>query len=325
MNNHIKHNWTLEEISSIYHQPFLNLIKDAQEVHNTHFKLGEIQVSSLISIKTGGCPEDCSYCPQAARYQTDIQKHGLMDTEEVKKHALKAKEQGASRVCLGAAWREVKEGKDFDLVIEMVDAIASEGLQVCCTLGMLNENQAGRLKDAGLYAYNHNIDTSEEYYGDIITTRSYKDRLRTIDNVRKAGITVCSGGILGLGEGLDDRLKMLQNLSAMRPHPESVPINTLVPVKGTPLENQTAVDIDELVRMIATARILMPKSFIRLSAGRLGRSLSDQALCFMAGANSIFSGEKLLTTPNPMDDVDEKMFSTLGLTKMTPQEVHEAQ
>jgi biotin synthase len=314
----------LKEIAAIYHQPFLNLIREAQDVHIKHFTLGEVQVSSLISIKTGGCPEDCSYCPQAARYQTDIQKRGLMKVDEVKQEALKAKAQGASRVCLGAAWREVKEGKDFEQVLEMVRTISAEGLQVCCTLGMLNDQQAERLKEAGLYAYNHNIDTSEEFYGDVISTRKYSDRIRTIENVRKAGVTVCSGGILGLGEGLEDRLKMLQNLSAMNPHPESVPINTLVPVKGTPLENQQAVDIEELVRMIATARILMPKSFIRLSAGRLGRSLSEQALCFMAGANSIFSGEKLLTTPNPLEDVDERMFQSLGLIKMTPEEVHAA-
>jgi biotin synthase len=319
-----KHNWTLAEITSLYHRPFLELVRAAQDAHLNHFKLGEIQVSSLISIKTGGCPEDCSYCPQAARYHTDIDKHALMKAEQVMEHALRAKGQGASRVCLGAAWREVKDGADFDRVVDMVKLISSEGLQVCCTLGMMNENQAQRLKDAGLYAYNHNIDTSEEYYSSVISTRSYGDRLRTIDNVRKAGVTVCSGGILGLGETLEDRLKMLQNLSAMNPHPESVPINTLVPVKGTPLENQEAVDAEELVRMIAVARIMMPTSFIRLSAGRLGRSLAEQTLCFMAGANSIFSGEKLLTTKNPAGDVDEEMFTTLGLTKMTPAEVHAA-
>ncbi len=321
MNNQ-KHNWTLEGITSLYNRPFLDLVRLAQDVHLRHFKLGEIQVSSLISIKTGGCPEDCSYCPQAARYHTDIEKHSLMKAEQVMELALRAKAQGASRVCLGAAWREVKDGSDFDRVVDMVKLISNEGLQVCCTLGMMNENQAIRLKEAGLYAYNHNIDTSEEHYSKVISTRSYGDRLETINNVRKAGVTVCSGGILGLGETIDDRLKMLQNLSAMNPHPESVPINTLVPVKGTPLENQGAVDIEELVRMIATARILMPTSFIRLSAGRLGRSLSEQTLCFMAGANSVFSGEKLLTTMNPAEDIDEKMFVTLGLTKITPAEVH---
>ena len=320
-----KHNWTISEINSLYHLPFLELVRAAQDIHLIHFKLGKIQVSSLISIKTGGCPEDCSYCPQAARYQTDIDKHALMKADQVMEHALRAKAQGASRVCLGAAWREVKDGPDFDRVVDMVKLISNEGLQVCCTLGMMNENQALRLKDAGLYAYNHNIDTSEEHYSNIISTRSYSDRLRTIDNIRKAGVSVCSGGILGLGETLEDRLKMLQNLSAMNPHPESVPINTLVPVKGTPLENQEAVDVEDLVRMIATARIMMPTSFIRLSAGRLGRSLSEQTLCFMAGANSIFSGEKLLTTKNPTDDVDERMFTRLGLKKMTPAEVHAAQ
>lgn len=322
--NTLKHNWTLEEIASLYHLPFLDLVREAQNIHLAHFKLGEIQVSSLISIKTGGCPEDCSYCPQAARYQTDIEKNSLMKLEQVMSHALRSKANGASRVCLGAAWREVKDGPDFDRVIDMVKAISNEGLQVCCTLGMLNEQQAQRLKDAGLYAYNHNIDTSEEHYRNIITTRNYGDRLKTIENVRKAGVTVCSGGILGLGETLEDRFKMLQNLSAMKPHPESVPINTLVPVRGTPLENQEAVDVQELVRIIAVARILMPTSFIRLSAGRLGRSLSEQALCFMAGANSIFSGEKLLTAPNPKEDIDEKMFLNLGLTRVAPIEVHAA-
>lgn len=319
-----KHDRTLEEITGIYYLPLLDLVRKAQEIHLKHFKLGEIQVSSLISVKTGGCPEDCHYCPQAARYHTEIEKHGLMKLDQVRQHALKAKENGASRVCLGAAWREVSDGADFDRVVDMVKLISEEGLQVCCTLGMLTETQALRLKDAGLFAYNHNIDTSEEHYGNIITTRTYDDRIRTIDNVRKAGVTVCSGGILGLGETIEDRLKMLQNLASMRPHPESVPINTLVPVKGTPLQNQVAVDIEELVRMIATARIMMPTSFIRLSAGRLGRSLSEQTLCFMAGANSIFSGDKLLTTPNPSDDLDEKMFAAIGLTKMTPAEVHAA-
>jgi biotin synthase len=308
---------TLQDIKDIYHRPLLGLIKDAQDVHALHFKTGEVQVSSLISIKTGGCPEDCGYCPQAARYHTDIKKHPLMDKEEVLSMAKKAKDQGASRICLGAAWREVKDGEDFNKVLDIVSAVSMTGVQVCCTLGMLSEDQAKRLKVAGLSAYNHNIDTSEAYYDKVIKTRTFGDRIETIDHVRNAGISVCSGGILGLGESIDDRLKMLQTLASLTPHPESVPINTLVPVKGTPLANQDPVEMDELVRMIATSRILMPKSFIRLSAGRLGRSLSEQALCFMAGANSIFAGDKLLTTANPTEDIDEKMFLRLGLTKMT--------
>lgn len=312
----IKTDWSLQEIREIHNLPLLKLVLQAQEVHSLHFKLGEVQVSSLISIKTGGCPEDCGYCPQAARYHTDIKNHPLMQKEEVLSLSRKAKEKGASRICLGAAWREVRDGEDFDKVLEIVKAVSEEGVQVCCTLGMLSENQAQRLKAAGLSAYNHNIDTSESYYDKVIKTRSFDDRIDTIQKVREAGISVCSGGILGLGESIDDRLKMLQTLSSLSPHPESVPINTLVPVKGTPLEKNDSVAIEELVRAIATARILMPKSFIRLSAGRLGRSVSEQALCFLAGANSIFAGDVLLTTPNPSEDIDEKMFKTLGLTKM---------
>ncbi len=311
-----RHDWSLDEIRDLYHRPFLELVRLAQDVHAQNFTPGEVQVSSLISIKTGGCPEDCGYCPQAARYHTDIKKHPLMDKDEVLRLSREAKAKGASRVCLGAAWREVRDGRDFDAVVDIVRAVSAEGVQVCCTLGMLTEAQAARLKDAGLSAYNHNIDTSPAFYNEVIKTRTFDDRLGTIDNVRRAGISVCSGGILGLGESVDDRLLMLQTLSRLRPHPESVPINTLVPVKGTPLGDRETVETEDLVRAIATARILMPKSFIRLSAGRLGRSLAEQALCFLAGANSIFSGEKLLTTPNPEADVDERMFSTLGLVKL---------
>lgn len=307
--------WNLKEISEIYHKPFLGLIQEAQTVHSRHFQLGEVQVSSLISVKTGGCSEDCAYCPQAARYQTDINKHSLMKVDEVMSFALKAKEHGASRVCLGAAWREVKDGKDFEQVKEMVSAVSRNGLEVCCTLGMLDEKQARELKEAGLHAYNHNIDTSEEYYGEIISTRDFSDRLKTLANVRQAGLSVCTGGILGLGESIEDRLKMLQTLANMDPHPDSVPINTLVAVQGTPLEGSPQVEIDELVRIIATARILMPKSLVRLSAGRLGRGIADHALCFLAGANSIFAGDKLLTTPNPCEDADEKMLQRLGVVK----------
>ncbi|PIP92628.1 MAG: biotin synthase BioB [Bdellovibrio sp. CG12_big_fil_rev_8_21_14_0_65_39_13] len=312
----IKTDWSLQEIKEIHDLPLLKLVLQAQEVHSLHFKLGEVQMSSLISIKTGGCPEDCGYCPQAARYHTDIKKHPLMQKEEVLSLSRKAKDKGASRICLGAAWREVRDGEDFDKVLEIVKAVSEEGVQVCCTLGMLSENQAQRLKAAGLSAYNHNIDTSEAYYDKVIKTRNFDDRINTIQKARDAGLSVCSGGILGLGESIDDRIKMLQTLSSLSPHPESVPINTLVPVKGTPLEKNDSVAIEELVRAIATARILMPQSFIRLSAGRLERSVSEQALCFLAGANSIFTGDTLLTTPNPTEDTDDKMFRTLGLTKM---------
>jgi biotin synthase len=311
-----KHNWTLDEIHQIHQTPLLELILKAQEVHSQNFKLGEVQISSLISIKTGGCPEDCGYCPQAARYQTDISKHPLMKLEEVLELGLKAKEQGSSRICLGAAWREVKDNADFDKVLEMVKGLSQEGVEVCCTLGMLTDHQAQKLKDAGLTAYNHNIDTSSSFYSEVITTRNFEDRLSTIDSVQKAKIGVCSGGILGLGETLNDRFKMLQTLSSLTPHPSSVPINTLVPVKGTPMEENDPIDPLELVRMIATARIIMPKSFVRLSAGRMSLSVSDQALCFLAGANSIFSGETLLTTPNPALNLDKKMFQELGLTPL---------
>ncbi|MFZ8999977.1 MAG: biotin synthase BioB [Bacteriovoracaceae bacterium] len=313
-----RHDWTYEEINEVYNLPFLELIYRAQTIHRENFDPRKVQVSSLISIKTGGCPEDCSYCPQAARYQTDIEKNALLDLNTVKTMAEKAKEGGASRVCLGAAWREVKDNGDFDSVLEMVKEVTSMNLEVCCTLGMLNEDQASKLKDAGLYAYNHNIDSSEDVYKKIISTRTYDDRLDTIKNVRKAKISVCSGGILGLGENTTDRIEMLRTLANMTPHPESVPINTLVAVKGTPLEENDEVPIWDWVRAIATARIIMPTSVIRLSAGRLGRNEAEQALCFMAGANSIFSGEKLLTTPNPKENEDTKLFQLLGLQPTEP-------
>ncbi|MFZ8933041.1 MAG: biotin synthase BioB [Bacteriovoracaceae bacterium] len=313
-----RHDWTYEEINEVYNLPFLELIYRAQTIHRENFDPRKVQVSSLISIKTGGCPEDCSYCPQAARYQTDIEKNALLDLNTVKTMAEKAKEGGASRVCLGAAWREVKDNGDFDSVLEMVKEVTSMNLEVCCTLGMLNEDQASKLKDAGLYAYNHNIDSSEDVYKKIISTRTYDDRLDTIKNVRKAKISVCSGGILGLGEKTTDRIEMLRTMANMTPHPESVPINTLVAVKGTPLEENDEVPIWDWVRAIATARIIMPTSVIRLSAGRLGRNEAEQALCFMAGANSIFSGEKLLTTPNPKENEDTKLFQLLGLQPTEP-------
>lgn len=309
----IRNNWTKEEISVIYNRPLLDLIYDAATIHRNNNDYSEVQISSLISIKTGGCSEDCAYCPQAARYHTDVDVHALMQVEEVVDAAQKAKQQGASRLCMGAAWREVRNNRDFDRVLEMVKAVNAMEMEVCCTLGMLTYEQAAKLKDAGLYAYNHNVDTSEENYKNIITTRTYDDRLQTLHNVRKAKLTVCSGGIIGLGETVADRIAMLHTLSNLQHHPESVPINALVPVKGTPLENQERVSVWDMVRMIATTRIIMPKTVVRLSAGRLEMSLPEQALCFMAGANSIFAGDKLLTTPNPSFTDDMELFDILGL------------
>jgi len=309
-----RHNWTTQEILDIYNMPLLDLIYKAQTIHREFNDASEVQVSSLLSIKTGGCAEDCSYCPQAARYNTGIEVHKLMTVNEVSEAADKAKEGGASRLCMGAAWREVRDNRDFDRVLEMVKTVNEKGLEVCCTLGMLTENQAQKLADAGLYAYNHNLDTSEESYKKIITTRTYDDRLDTIKNVRKAKVSVCSGGIIGLGETTEDRVNMLKTLSSMEVHPESVPINALVPVAGTPLENQPLVPIWDMVRMIATTRIVIPKTVVRLSAGRTQMSLEGQAMCFMAGANSIFAGDKLLTTPNPDFNTDMEMFKLLGLT-----------
>jgi biotin synthase len=309
----IRNDWTIEEISSIYNRPILELIRAAANVHHRHNETGEVQVCTLLSIKTGGCPEDCAYCPQAARYQTDVTVQALMQTEDVLSYAKKAKEAGSTRFCMGAAWREVRSNRDFDKVIEMVKGVNQLGMEVCCTLGMLNPEQASRLAEAGLYAYNHNLDTSSDYYGEIISTRKYEDRLHTIEHVREAGISVCCGGIIGLGETHEDRIKMLHTLSTMPVHPESVPVNALVRIKGTPLENQPKVDTWDLVRMIATARILMPKAMVRLSAGRTELTVAEQALCFLAGANSIFAGDKLLTTPNPSYDEDNAMFALLGL------------
>lgn len=312
-NTALRNDWSLEEIKAIYNKPVLELIVEAANVHKQYQATGEVQVCTLLSVKTGGCPEDCSYCPQAARYHTGVDVHKLLSKEQVLTAAQRAKDGGSTRFCMGAAWREVRDNRDFDKVLEMVEGVNEMGLEVCCTLGMVNEYQAQRLKEAGLYAYNHNLDTSAENYENIITTRTYDDRLDTIDNVRKAGISVCSGGIIGLGETDEDRIAMLFTLSTMEQHPESVPVNALVPVQGTPLEHQPLVSVWEMVRMIATARILMPKSMVRLSAGRERMSVTEQALCFLAGANSIFTGEKLLTTPNPDFDADKAMFDLLGL------------
>jgi len=305
---------TLQEISAIYNRPLLDLIYDAATIHRNNNDYSEVQISSLVSIKTGGCSEDCAYCPQAARYQTGVDVHAMMKVSEVVELASKAKQAGSSRLCMGAAWREVRDNRDFDKVIEMVAAVNALEMEVCCTLGMLTFEQASKLKDAGLYAYNHNLDTSEENYSNIITTRTYDDRLRTLDNVRKAKLTVCSGGIIGLGETEADRIGMLHTLCNLPQHPESVPINALVAIKGTPLEDQQRVSVWDMVRMIATTRIIMPKTIVRLSAGRLEMTVPEQALCFMAGANSIFAGDKLLTTPNPAFTDDMEMFALLGLT-----------
>lgn len=309
----IRNDWTREEIATIYHSPVLDLIYRAATVHREYNDPQEVQVCTLLSVKTGGCPEDCAYCPQAARYHTDVKVQKLLPTDEVLEAAKQAKESGSTRFCMGAAWREVRDNRDFDRVLDMVKGVNAIGLEVCCTLGMLTESQAEKLKEAGLYAYNHNLDTSEEHYEDIITTRTYDDRLKTIDNVRNAKISVCSGGIIGLGETVEDRIGMLHTLSTMPEHPESVPVNALVPVEGTPLEHQEKVSVWEMVRMIATARIIMPKAMVRLSAGRVRMSVEEQALCFMAGANSIFAGDKLLTTPNPGEDSDKAMFQVLNL------------
>ncbi len=311
--NDIRHNWTREEITEIYERPLLGLIMDAADVHRRYHAIGEVQISSLLSVKTGGCSEDCSYCPQAARYQTGVKVQALMKTDDVVTAAKNAKAGGASRFCMGAAWREVRDNTDFDRVLEMVKEVNKLEMEVCCTLGMVNEYQAERLAEAGLYAYNHNIDTSEEHYSEVITTRTYDDRLNTLENVRKAGISVCSGGIIGLGESDEDRVGMLKTLVNLPEHPGSVPINALVPVAGTPLGENSRVPFDDLVRMVATARILMPRSAVRLSAGRLELSVAEQGMCFLAGANSIFAGDKLLTTPNPEFNADVAMFRTLGL------------
>lgn len=309
----IRHNWSSEELLNLYNTPLLELVFRAASIHRQYHNPQEVQVSSLISVKTGGCAEDCAYCPQAARYNTKIKVHKLMGVDEVRDLAEKAKSGGASRMCLGAAWREVRDNSDFDSVLEMVKTINKMDMEVCCTLGMLTESQAQKLSDAGVYAYNHNLDTSPEYYGEIISTRTYDDRLDTLKNVRKAGMTICSGGIIGMGESIEDRLGMLKTLSGLIPHPESVPINSLVAVEGTPLEDQKPVPVWDVVRMVAVTRIVMPGSAVRLSAGRLSMSAEGQAMCFLAGANSIFAGDKLLTTPNPAFNEDMELFATLGL------------
>lgn len=304
---------TREKLLALYNKPLLELVFEAATIHRQYHNPREVQMSSLLSIKTGGCPEDCGYCPQAARYHTDIDTHKLMSVESVVEQAKNAKANGSSRLCMGAAWREVRDNRDFDNVVEMVQAVNDLDMEVCCTLGMLTEEQAVRLKNAGLFAYNHNLDSSKEFYKDIISTREYDDRLNTIDNARKAGITVCSGGIIGMGEAVEDRVGLLLSYMEMETPPESIPINALVAVEGTPLESQKPIEQWEMIRMVATTRIAFPESVVRLSAGRTKMNMEAQALCFMAGAGSIFAGDKLLTTPNPEFNEDKEMFEILGL------------
>ncbi len=312
----IRHDWTRQEIRTIFNLPLPELIFQAQTIHREFHKPEEVQLCRLLSIKTGACPEDCAYCSQSAHYKTGVARHKLMEPAAVLESAKRAKADGATRFCMGAAWRDVPEGKEFENVLEMVRGVAALDLEVCCTLGMLTETQAGALKEAGLTAYNHNLDTSPEFYGHIITTRVYEDRLQTIARVRKAGITVCCGGILGIGESEEDRVGLLHQLSNLNPHPESVPINVLARVEGTPLANVPELDAMIMVRAIATARILMPASRVRLSGGRHKLSREAVALCFLAGANSIFTGEKLLTTPNPSVDNDMELLEDLGMKAM---------
>jgi biotin synthase len=293
--------------------PIPDLVLRAQLVHREHHPSTDVQLCSLLSVKTGGCPEDCAYCSQSSRYDTGLEKQRMMKTPEVLEAAGRAKAAGATRFCMGAAWREVKDGPAFDEVLEMVRGVRALGMEACCTLGMLTDTQARKLADAGLTAYNHNLDTSRSFYGSVISTRTYDDRLRTLQTVRKAGITVCSGGIIGMGESIDDRCAMLATLANLDPQPESVPVNALAPMPGTPLGERAPVDPLELVRMIATARILIPKARVRLSAGRLGLSRESQVLCFLAGANSIFYGEKLLTTGNPDVEADQSLLRAVGM------------
>ena len=321
--SNVRNDWSTQEIEDIYHQPLLELVYQAATVHREFHPANQVQVCTLLSIKTGGCPEDCSYCGQAARYHTGITVKSLMSKQDVVAIAQRAKDAGSSRFCMAAAWREVRDNRDFDQILEMVEGVNGLGLEVCCTLGMLSESQAARLQEAGLYAYNHNLDTSKEHYEEIITTRKFDDRLDTLKHVRKAGISVCSGGIIGLGETHADRINMLHTLATLPKHPESVPVNALARVKGTPLADLPKVDSWEMVRMIATARLIMPASMVRLSAGRAEMSTEEQSWCFMAGANSIFTSEseELLVTPNPRLDDDRKMFDLLGLKPMQKEQV----
>lgn len=313
MTAHIRHDWTLEEVQSIYNQPLLDLVHQASDVHRKFHQTDDIQKCTLVSIKTGGCPEDCGYCSQSVHHEADLTREPLMGVEVIRQKAKQARVAGATRLCMGAAWRSAKKGKSFETVLEMVKAVNAEGLESCVTLGMLNREQAVQLKEAGLTTYNHNLDTSRDYYPKVITSRTYDDRLETLQHVRDVGLGMCCGGIIGMGESADDRISLLHTLATFEKHPDSLPVNMLVPVEGTPLANTPLVDPLELVRSIATARILCPKARVRLSAGRKSLSQEGQTLCFLAGANSIFYGEQLLTTPNNAEDEDVQLFASLGI------------
>lgn len=313
----IRTDWTLEEVRSLYNSPLLDLIFQAATIHRKYHS-NEVQLCTLLSIKTGGCSENCSYCPQSAHHKTGMKAEKLMETEDVLAAARRAKKAGSTRFCMGAAWRQVRDSKDFDRVLDMVKGVNGMGLECCVTLGMLTDVQAKKLKEAGLTAYNHNLDTSRSYYPSIITTRTYDERLETLEHVHNAGISVCCGGIVGLGESHEDRISLIHTLATLKSHPESVPVNALVPVVGTPLEHQKPLPPFDFVKMIALARITMPKAMVRLSAGRLSLNDSEQALCFLAGANSIFTGDKLLTTPNPGFDQDKELLNVLGLKAKDP-------
>ena len=309
----VRHDWQISEIAAIYHSPLLELVFTAARVHRQYHDPALVQQCSLLSVKTGGCSEDCSYCSQSARYVTEVKAEKLLDADMVYEAARRAKENGSTRFCMGAAWREIKNDTQFDQVLDLVKKVKSLDMEVCVTLGMLNQAQAKQLKDAGLTSYNHNLDTGASYYPNVVSTRTYEDRLNTLENVRAAGINVCCGGIVGLGENDDDRIELLHTLATMAEHPESVPVNALVAVEGTPLSDRPPVPVTDMLRMIATARICLPLSVVRLSAGRGQMSLAEQAICFLAGANSIFAGDKLLTTVNPGFDADREMLSSLGL------------
>lgn len=313
----VRHDWTVSEVVALYQLPFFDLVDRARAVHRRAHP-PEVQLCTLLSVKTGGCPEDCKYCPQSSHHETEVGPEKMLDVDEVLAAARRAKEGGSTRFCMGAAWREVKDGPAFDRVLSMVRGVKEMGLEACVTLGMLNEEQARKLKEAGLDAYNHNLDTSRRAYRSIITTRTYDERLATLANVRKAGITVCCGGIIGMGESVEDRAAMLVELSSLRPHPESVPINALVRVPGTPLESMPPVDPMDFVRMIATARLVLPGSKVRLSAGRTELTREAQLLCLYVGANSIFYGDRLLTTPNPDEDEDASLLDAAGLQALPP-------
>lgn len=315
----IRHDFTLAEVRALHDAPLFELLDRARSIHRAFHSDGEVQLCTLLSVKTGGCPEDCAYCPQSSHHETSVKGEAMLELDQVMTAARAAREQGATRFCMGAAWRQPKEGPQFERVLEMVRGVKSLGLEACVTLGMLTDSQADRLKDAGLDAYNHNLDTSRQHYKSIISTRTYDERLVTLRNVRKAGITVCSGGIIGMGESIDDRCAMLIELATLDPHPESVPVNALVRVEGTPLEAVPPIDPLELVRMVALARIMMPKARVRLSAGRTDLPREAQLMCLYAGANSIFYGDRLLTTDNPAEDADRELLRAAGLRTAAPQ------